>query len=137
MLFPKKVKHRKWHKGRRRKQGKATRGYTLAFGSYGLKVTGHAWLTSRQIEAARRAMMRYVQRGGKIWIRVFPDKPQTRKGIEVPMGGGKGSVDHYVVPVKPGRVIFEMDGINKDLAEGAMERASHKLPVDTKIITRE
>ena len=137
MLFPKKVKHRKWHKGRRRAQGNATRGYGLAFGSYGLKATSHAWLSARQIESARRAIMRYVQRGGKIWIRVFPDKPRTRKGIEVPMGGGKGSVDHYVVAVKPGRIIFEMDGLTKELAEGAMKRASYKLPVDTKIISKD
>ena len=136
MFIPKKVKHRKWHKGRRRFKGVETRGVKLAFGSYGLKSLGRAWLTARQIEAARRAMTRYVARGGKIWIRVFPDKPVTKKGAETPMGGGKGAVDHYVVPIKPGRILFEMDGVSKNLAEEAMRRASYKLPVKTKFITK-
>jgi len=136
MLIPKKVKHRKWHKGRRRFNGVETRGTELAFGSYGLKSLGRDWITARQIEAARRAMTRYVARGGKIWIRIFPDKPVTKKGAETPMGGGKGSVDHYVVPIKPGRILFEMDGVSKDLAEEAMRRASYKLPVKTKFITK-
>ncbi len=136
MLIPKKVKHRKWHKGRRRFKGIETRGTKLAFGSYGLKSLGRDWLTARQIEAARRAMTRYVARGGKIWIRVFPDKPVTKKGAETPMGGGKGAVDHYVVSIKPGRILFEMDGVSKDLAEEAMRRASYKLPVKTKFITK-
>ena len=136
MLLPKKVKHRKWHKGRRRFKGVETRGTKLTFGSYGLKSLGRAWLTARQIEAARRAMTRYVARGGKIWIRIFPDKPVTKKGAETPMGGGKGAVDHYVVPIKPGRILFEMDGVPKDLAEEAMRRASYKLPVKTKFITK-
>ncbi|MCX6813302.1 MAG: 50S ribosomal protein L16 [Candidatus Azambacteria bacterium] len=136
MLIPKKVKHRKWHKGRRRFKGVETRGTKLTFGSYGLKSLGRAWLTARQIEAARRAMTRYVARGGKIWIRIFPDKPVTKKGAETPMGGGKGAVDHYVVPIKPGRILFEMDGVSKDLAEEAMRRASYKLPVKTKFITK-
>jgi len=136
MLIPKKVKHRKWHKGRRRFKGVETRGTNLSFGSYGLKSQGRAWLTARQIEAARRAMTRYVARGGKIWIRVFPDKPVTKKGAETPMGGGKGAVDHYVVPIKPGRILFEMDGVSKNLAEEAMRRASFKLPVKTKFITK-
>ena len=136
MLIPKKVKHRKWHKGRRRFKGVETRGTKLAFGSYGLKSLGRAWLTARQIEAARRAITHYVARGGKIWIRVFPDKPVTKKGAETPMGGGKGAVDHYVVPIKPGRILFEMDGVSKDLAEEAMRRASYKLPVKTKFITK-
>jgi len=135
MLFPKKVKHRKWQKGRARGQ-EAKRGNYLAFGSYGLKALTDCWLTTRQIEAARRAMTRYVQRGGKIWIRAFPDKPVTKKGIEVPMGGGKGSVDHYVVPVKPGRIIFEMDGVSEEMAKEAMRRASYKLPIKTRFITR-
>ncbi len=137
MLLPKKVKYRKWQKGRRRNKGKATRGFSLSFGSYGMKALEGCWMTSRQIEAARRAMTRYVQRGGKIWIRVFPDKPITKKGIEVPMGGGKGSVDHYVTIIKPGRIIFEMDGVPEKLAKEAMRRAGHKLPVKTKFITRE
>jgi len=136
MLIPKKVKHRKWHKGRRRFKGVETRGTELTFGNYGLKSLGRAWLTARQIEAARRAMTRYVARGGKIWIRIFPDKPITKKGAETPMGGGKGAVDHYVVPIKPGRILFEMDGVSKDMAEEAMRRASYKLPVKTKFITK-
>jgi large subunit ribosomal protein L16 len=136
MLVPRKVKHRKWQKGRRRAKGKETRGTELSFGAYGLKAMAACWLTARQIEAARRAMTRYVQRGGKIWIRVFPDKPVTKKGTEVPMGGGKGSVDHYVAPVKPGRIIFEMDGVSEEMAKEAMRRAGHKLPIKTKFITR-
>ncbi len=135
MLFPKKVKHRKWQKGRVHSQ-RAKRGDYLAFGSFGLKALAGCWLTARQIEAARRAMTRYVQRGGKIWIRVFPDKPVTKKGVEVPMGGGKGSPDHYVMPIKPGRIIFEMDGIAEEMAKEAMRRASHKLPIKTKFIKR-
>jgi large subunit ribosomal protein L16 len=135
MLFPKKVKHRKWQKGRAHGQ-QAKRGNYLAFGAYGLKALAGCWLTARQIEAARRAMTRYVQRGGKIWIRVFPDKPVTKKGVEVPMGGGKGSPDRYVMPIKPGRIIFEMDGVPEEMAKEAMRRASHKLPIKTKFITR-
>ncbi len=136
MLQPKKVKHRKWQKGRKRGKGKATRGTEISFGSYALKAIGSAWLTARQIEAARRAMTRYVQRGGKIWIRIFPDKPITKKGTEVPMGGGKGSVEHYVAVIKPGRVLFEMDGVPEGMAKEAMRRASHKLPMKTKFVTR-
>jgi len=136
MLTPKKVKHRKWQKGRRRGKGKETRGNEISFGSYALKAMAECWLTSRQIEAARRAMTRHIQRGGKIWIRVFPDKPVTKKGIEVPMGGGKGSVDHYVMPIKPGRIIFEMDGVTEELAKEAMGKATHKLPIKTKFIIR-
>ena len=136
MLSPRKVKHRKWQKGRRRNKGKATRGAELSFGSYGLKAMEPCWLTARQIEAARRTMTRHVQRGGKIWIRVFPDKPVTKKGTEVPMGGGKGSVDRYVVPIKPGRIIFEMDGIPQEIAKEAIRKAGHKLPVKTKFVSR-
>lgn len=136
MLSPKKVKHRKWQKGRRRNKGKESRGTRIAFGSYALKIMEPCWMTARQIEAARRTMTRYVQRGGKIWIRVFPDKPVTKKGIEVPMGGGKGSVDHYVTPVKAGRIIFEMDGVSEEMAKEAMRKASHKLPVKTKFIVK-
>lgn len=136
MLLPKKVKHRKWWKGRRR-TSIDSRGTTLTFGEYGLQVIdSDAWLTSRQLEAARRAITNYVKRGGKIWIRVFPDKPVTKKGSEVTMGGGKGAVDHYVVAVYPGRIIFEMDGVTEDIARGAFERASHKLPVNTRFISR-
>ncbi|MCK5413080.1 MAG: 50S ribosomal protein L16 [Candidatus Pacebacteria bacterium] len=135
MLMPKKVKHRKCQKGRMR--GKAQRGNKISFGSFALKSLGTSWVTSRQIEAARRAMTRYVQRGGKIWIRIFPDKPITRKAAEVPMGSGKGSLDHYVAVVKPGRVIFEMDGVDIEVAKEAMRRASHKLPIKTKFIFKE
>lgn len=136
MLIPKKVKHRKWQKGRGRFRGVESRGFDLSFGSFGLKAVNRAWLTARQIEAARRAMTRFIQRGGKIWIRVFPDKPITRKGTETPMGGGKGSVDHYVVPIKPGRILFEMDGVTEAVAREAMRRAAHKLPVETKFVNK-
>lgn len=133
MLLPKRVKHRKWHKGHNR--GVAGRGNKLSFGAYGLKSLETYWLSSRQIEAARRAMTHSIQRGGKIWIRVFPDKPVTKKGSEVGMGGGKGAVDHFVFPLKPGNVIFEMDGISQEMAEEALRLAAHKLPVKTKIIS--
>lgn len=136
MLQPKKVKHRKWHKGRRRFKGVTKGGAELAFGAFGLKAEEARWITSRQIEAARRSMTRYVQRGGKIWIRIFPDKPVTAKGQEVPMGGGKGSVDYYAFPVKPGRILFEMDGIPEEVAREALRRASHKLPIKTKFVQR-
>lgn len=135
MLFPKKVKHRKWHKGRVR--GAATRGTSLAFGAFGLKSLEPIWLTARQIEAARRAMTRYVQRGGKIWIRVFPDKPVTIKGNEIRMGGGKGSVDHYVAVIQPGSMLFEMDGVTESSAREAMRLASHKLPVKTAFVKKD
>lgn len=136
MLQPRKVKHRKWNKGRRRTSGVTKGGSELKFGSFGLKAQEISWITARQIEAARRSITHYVQRGGKIWIRIFPDKPITAKGNELPMGGGKGSVDHYVVPVKPGRILFEMDGVPEEMAKEAMRRASHKLPIKTKFITR-
>lgn len=135
MLQPKKVKHRKWQKGRSRTVVAKT-GATLSFGSFGLKTEESAWLTARQIEAARRAMTRYIQRGGKIWIRIFPDKPRTTKGVEISMGCGKGSVDHYVAPVKPGRVLFEMDGVSEDIAKEAMRLASFKLPIKTRFVKR-
>ena len=135
MLLPKKVKHRKWHKKAGHSKGVATRGTKLSFGSLGLRALTPSRLSSRQIEAARRAMTRHVRRGGKIWIRVFPQKPITRKGSEVGMGGGKGGVDHFVVPVLPGRIIFEIDGIEESLAREALRRASHKLPIKTKIVS--
>lgn len=134
MLQPKKVKHRKWQRGRSR--GVERRGAELAFGAFGLKSLGTRWVTARQIEAARRAMTRYVQRGGKIWIRIFPDKPVTKKPPEVTLGGGKGSVDHYVVVVRPGKILFEMDGVSREIAEEAMRLASHKLPMKTKFIKK-
>ncbi len=135
MLFPKKVKHRKWQKGRTR--GLTKGGADLAFGSFGLKAMETCWLNGRQIEAARRAMTHHIQRGGKIWLRVFPDKPITRKGAEVPMGGGKGSVDHYVCVIKPGRILFEMDGVTRETAQEAFRLANHKLPIKTKFISKE
>lgn len=136
MLAPKKVKHRKWQKGRKRNQGVATRNLRLSFGSYGLKSLGHAWVTSRQLEAARRVIAKYIKRTGKVWTRVFPDKPITKKGAEVPMGGGKGSVDHYVCIVKPGTILFEMEGVEPAVALEAMQLASYKLPIKTKFITK-
>lgn len=135
MLFPKKVKHRKWHKGRVR--GKATRRISLDFGQYGLRAQQTHWITARQIEAARRAMTRYVQRGGKIWIRIFPDKPVTVKGNEIRMGGGKGSVDHYVAVVQPGTVLFEMDGVTEQIGREAMRLAASKLPIKTSFLKKE
>ena len=136
MLFPKKVKHRKWNKGRSRTKV-ATRGNYLSFGSFGLQAQGSIWMTARQIEAARRAMTRCIQRGGKVWIRVFPDKPITRKGDEVGMGHGKGAVSHYVARVKPGLILFEMDGVTREMAKEAMRLAAHKLPIKTKFIARD
>lgn len=136
MLIPKKVKHRKWHKGRARGKRTATQKFTLAFGSYGLKAMTDGWITSRQIEASRRALTRTIKRGGKVWIRVFPDHPITSKGSEMPMGKGKGAVDHYVCMVRPGTILFEMDGVTAELAREAMTLASHKLPVRTKIVDR-
>lgn len=136
MLLPKRVKHRKWHKPRHRHVGVASRISTIAFGEFGLLATSRAWVTSRQIEATRRVLTRYVRRGGKIWIRVFPDRPVTKKGNEVPMGGGKGSPDHYVVTVKPGTVILEMAGISEESAKEAIVSACHKLPVIGKFIKK-
>lgn len=133
MLLPKRVKHRKWHKGRTK--GLAWRGNKLNFGSFGLKSLEARWLSSRQIEAARRAMTHHVQRGGKIWIRVFPSKPVTQKGSEVGMGGGKGAVDHFVFPLKPGHMVFEIDGVGEAMAREALRLAAHKLPVKTKIVS--
>lgn len=129
MLLPKKLKHKKHHRGHTK--GKATAGNQLAFGSFGLRSMSNAWVTSRQIESARRAMTRYIQRGGKVWIRIFPDKPITQKGNEIPMGGGKGAVDHFVAVVKKGRILFEMDGVTIEQAREAMRLAAHKLPVLT------
>ncbi|MBI3956389.1 MAG: 50S ribosomal protein L16 [Candidatus Kerfeldbacteria bacterium] len=135
MLFPKKVKHRKWHKGRVR--GAATRTTKLDFGQFGLRSQGTHWITARQIEAARRAMTRYIQRGGKIWIRVFPNKPVTVKGNEIRMGGGKGSVDHYVTVVQPGTILFEMDGVTESVGREAMRLAASKLPIKTTFVSKE
>ena len=136
MLMPKKVKHRKWHKGRARNKGVESRGAQVAFGSFGLKVLESRWITARQIEAARRASIRYLRKGGKLWIRIFPNKPVTSTGTEIPMGGGKGSVDHYVFSVKPGRIIFEIDGLEEKTAQEAFRRAAEKLPIKTKFVKR-
>jgi large subunit ribosomal protein L16 len=135
MLLPKKVKHRKWQKGKSR--GIETRATELNFGAYGLKSLGAAWITSRQIEAARRAILRFFKKGGKMWIRIFPDKPVTTKGNEVPLGGGKGGVDHYVFPIRPGRIIFEIDGIPEEAARRALKIAGDKLPIKTKFIKKD
>jgi len=132
--MPKKVKHRKWRKGR--SKGIETRGTELAFGTFGLKSLETKWITARQIEAARRAVIRYLKKGGKLWVRIFPDKPVTKKGTEVPMGGGKGGVDHYVFPIKPGRIIFELEGLKEEQAREAFEKAADKLPIKTKFIFR-
>lgn len=134
MLMPKKTKYRKSHKGKR--GGKATRLVDISFGGFGLKSLENCWVTSRQIEAARRVMTRYTKKGGKIWIRIFPDKPVTQKGGEIPMGKGKGAVDHYVAVVKPGMIMFEMEGIPEEKAKEAMELAAYKLPVKCKFIVK-
>jgi large subunit ribosomal protein L16 len=135
MLMPKRVKHRKQHRGHRR--GKASGGTTLNFGDYGLQALESCWLTANQIEAARIAMTRKIKRGGKIWIRVFPDKPYTKKPAETRMGSGKGAPEGWVAVVKPGRMLFEMQGVGEDLAREAMRLASHKLPIDVKFIVRQ
>lgn len=136
MLIPKKVKHRKWQKGRSRNRNVETRGTGLNFGQYGLKATESAWLNSRQLEAARKTITGNLKREGRLWIRVFPDKPITKQAPEKTLGGGKGSVDHYVFPVRPGRIIFEIDGVEKKIAEEALRLAGHKLPFKSKIITK-
>jgi large subunit ribosomal protein L16 len=135
MLMPKKVKHRKQFKGRM--TGAASRGTDLNFGDFGLQATECGWLSSRQIEAARRAMTRYVKRGGKIWIRVFPDKPLTRKPAETRMGKGKGSPDSWVAVVRPGLMLYEMQGVDETVAREALRLAAHKLPMKTKFVLRE
>ena len=135
MLLPKRVKHRKVQRGRRR--GQAYRGSELNFGEYGLKATECAWLTNRQIEAARIAITRYVKRGGKLWINIFPDKPLTVKPTETRMGKGKGNPEHWVAVVRPGRILFELEGVEKKIAQEALRRASHKLPIKTVFVMRE
>ena len=137
MLTPKKVKHRKWQKGRSRNRMVETRGLALNYGQYGLRALGPALLNSRQIEAARKAITGFMNRRGRMWIRVFPDKPITRKPPETTMGGGKGGVDHYVARVLPGRIIFELDGVEPEVAKGALRLAQHKLPFKSKIVVKE
>ncbi len=132
MLMPKRVKYRKLHRGRMK--GKAIRGSKVSFGEYGLKVLAPGWITARQIEAARVAMTRHIKRGGKVWIRIFPDKPITQKPAETRMGKGKGSPEYWVAVVKPGRVLFELSGVPEDIAKEALRLASHKLPLPTKFV---
>ena len=131
-LMPKRSKHRKMQKGRNR--GKATRGNTVAYGEFGLQTLEAGWITSNQIEAARIAMTRFIKRGGKVWIKIFPDKPITKKPAETRMGSGKGSLEYWVAPVKPGRIMFEMAGVSEEIAREAFRLAAHKLPVKTKFI---
>ena len=135
MLQPNRQKYRKMHRGRRR--GEAQRGTTVTFGEFGLQAMQCGWLTSRQIEAARRAITHFIKRGGKIWIRIFPDHPVTGKPAETRMGSGKGAVDHYVAVVKPGRVLFEVGGLKADVAQEAMRLAGYKLPIHTRFVERE
>ncbi|RJQ35597.1 50S ribosomal protein L16 [Candidatus Parcubacteria bacterium] len=136
MLAPKKVKHRKWHRGDQVK-GKATRMAKVSFGEYGLKSLQAGWISARQIESARRAIVGHIQRGGEVFIRIFPDKPITAKGNEMPMGKGKGAVDHYIAVVKPGTVLFEMRGVDLESAKRSMQLAGYKLPVKTKFVSKE
>ena len=135
MLLPKRVKYRRVHRGRMK--GKALRGNEVTYGEYGIVATEPAWVTSNQIEAARIAMTRYIRRGGQVWINIFPDKPITEKPAETRMGSGKGSPEYWVAVVKPGRVMFEMDGISEEVAKEAMRLASHKLPIKCKFVTKE
>ncbi len=136
MLIPKKVKHRKWQKGRSKKRTVETRGTKISYGNMGLKAESAAWVTSRQIESARRTITNFVKREGKIWIRIFPDKPITQRPPEVTMGGGKGNVDHYVFPVRPGRILFEIDGVSEETAREALRLAGSKLPLRTRIVSK-
>jgi len=135
MLMPKRVKYRKKQRGRMK--GNAQKGNYVAFGHYGLKAMDSAWITSRQIEAARVAMTRHIKRGGKVWIRIFPDKPVTQKPAETRMGKGKGAPEYWVAVVKSGRILFEIEGVPEEIAKEAMRLASHKLPIKTKFVTRE
>ncbi len=137
MLQPKRMKYRKMHRGVQKRTKLSGRGTTVAFGEVGLMAVDAAWINSRQIEAARRAITHYIKRGGKVWIRIFPDKPITQKPAETRMGSGKGSVEYYVAVVKPGRVMFELAGVPEDLAREAMRLAGRKLPVKTKFVVRE
>ena len=135
MLQPARTKYRKTQKGKMR--GSAYRGSSISFGTIAIQATERGWMTSRQIEAARIALTRHIKRGGRVWIRVFPDKPVCKKPLETRMGKGKGSPDHYVAVIKPGRILYEVDGVDLDIAREALRRAGHKLPIKTKIITRE
>ena len=136
MLQPKKQKYRKQQKGRSKRRLKETRGISLNFGRFGLQANGAAWITANQIEAARKAITHSLKREGRVWIRIFPDKPVTKMPPEVTLGGGKGDLDHYVAPVKPGRILFEIDGVDKETAFEALRLAGHKLPIKIKIIAK-
>jgi large subunit ribosomal protein L16 len=137
MLQPKRMKYRKMHRGVQKRTKISGRGTTVAFGEIGLMAVESAWINSRQIEAARRAITHYIKRGGKVWIRIFPDKPITQKPAETRMGSGKGSVEYYVAVIKPGRVMFELGGVRADIAAEALQRAAQKLPVKCKVVTKE
>ena len=134
MLQPARIQHSKVHKGRLRTRAK--RGTVLSFGSFGLRADESSWLKSNQLESARKVLARYFQRGGKIWVRIFPDKPRTAKSAEVGMGGGKGGLSHFVVPIELGRVIFEIDGVSEEISREALRSAAHKLPIKTRIVKR-
>ncbi len=135
MLQPKRIKYRKAHRGRRR--GQANAGSMVSFGEFGLQAMGNSWMTARQIEAARRAITHHIRRGGKVWIRIFPDKPVSKKPAETRQGSGKGPVDHWVAVVRPGRMLFEIAGVREDVAKEAMRLASQKLPIPTRVVARE
>ena len=135
MLQPRRIKHRKIRKGKKGKKV-TSRGYEISFGSYGLKAMEPIWMTAAQIEAARRAITKKLKKGGKLWIRIFPDKPRTQKGAEVSMGGGTGSLSHFVAVVEAGRILFELDGVDKELARAAFKVATHKLPIKTQFIEK-
>jgi len=135
MLQPKKMKHRKWHKGR--SKGVSRRGVELSYGSFGLKALETKWITAAQLEACRKAMARLLKKKGKLWLKIFPYKPITAKGSEVPMGGGKGNVSHYVFPITPGRIIFELDGVDEEMARAAFKKSADKLPIKTRFIKKE
>lgn len=134
---PRKTKHRKMQKGRSKKRMTETRGLYLSYGKYGLQATSAAWVTANQLEAGRKAITHALKKGGNMWIRIFPDKPITKLPPEVTLGGGKGNVEYYVVPVKPGRIIFEMDGVSRDIAFEALKNAGHKMPVRTRIVEKQ
>ena len=137
MLMPKRTKHRKMHRGVGKRTRISGRGTTVSFGEFGLMAIEPAWINSRQIEAARRAITHYIKRGGKVWIRIFPDKPVTAKPAETRMGSGKGAVEYYVAVVKPGRIMFELGGVRQDIADEALRRAAQKLPIKCKIVYRD
>jgi large subunit ribosomal protein L16 len=137
MLMPKKVKHRKWQRGRSKKRLVETRGLKVSYGSVGLKAMSPAWMDGKQLESARKTITNFLKREGKVWIRVFPDKPITKKPAETTLGGGKGEVDKYVVIIKPGRILFEVDGVPKETATKALKLAGYKLPVRTKVVYKD